>query len=1436
MLAIGRWRSENDIKHSEILTKFGFAFANSTDRGAVDLHTDEDSIKLQKEAGASDNTDGPSQSKKRPEGLAEFKAILDIQSELLDRYPPIYRIAGQKNDIDAKYNPGFFNENEGEMRPMGQASYELKAITAKSIGENLRSTPKDILNALSYALKMSLDLTTRLRSLDNDEIATKAFNTRKENLNTNSYLIFVDRENDEGFQEFYVAAMYELVNDLDEYDEKLYEDEDGNLNYEDLLDDYEGNSGKKAIFFDNPEDVEIFKEYAASILVSQWAQTSNGDDVISHSLQTAARDLFKMYDGLWAEWDYKARRSPRDLEENANYHYGMHSSVLKDFLKTMYDLTQDALKNAGVEYLTVYRGTGLEEEAVNFGPNAIKTGGGDVEVLQRPMSAWSWAKSTAMSFAADSKLVDRPAMFMGTIVPAEQILSFPGTGFGSFDEAEVVLLAGTRRKVRAIATDRNDPVTKQSDFLNENEASIAYHLLVELPENEEAFNNLIQFNRSTSESTGPSQSKKLPKVSVDSTEDNSDWTKSASQSKKEPPSLKEIHNYFITALLSAASDQKTRRLSGIGPTWAPVDIRDDSLTAEESKEIYTWYMSYVADGNKNTPPLSQKSMEYVSDHIMPLVNQVRSSAIVLPIRDMYIDIDSKVTVEVDRFAMNPALREGKSNYNTQHRAATAEGVSRFINKLSDMLSRVTIKFPKADLKVRITHPEVEDFFKPTANPDGSYKYTLAGMDYPNMYLFGPMVSVEDDPIVENLVDNPRADTTDMDRVIAHELGHILGQQDIIDFKDQQIIDTVTRFMRDYPLTDYADSDIEEYISEAYAGMMLSEDGIGKHKEVADFINYHIDLYNQKNTSTGPSPSKKKQIVDTARNLAATGIGFDPGANKRKLPNLRTANARRISIPGQTDTAIAPTDDNTRIKNNIIALGHLVLDDAVLDAEANLREAQLLPEGVSGDAHRKRLEKETLALKRKIKAGVSELENLSRNIMDKGFNNLGGAEQEEIYQMFKVADKKEVDMSPADRRKFDAEETLNMARLEYNDLIEDLMSTYVGEYSMFQFDVGDIQKFRVRDPYTNRITNKIGTREFVFDLRHLAKNPGTMLDALTEYAIMLGKIDISSVKEKAAELKNFRDQLREIEARKTDLINKYHELIGSNVISRMKDVGIEFDSVKASELFSQNRDSDWRSGTDPLYNKSLKENLQKTLDFIPKNIILAGIAHLAATKGKLAVYKSTARAHFFEVYGGGFFRGDTPDDFHHEVWHFFQNINPDITTIEHAFTYDRVKTNENVLKGMFKMYENYRGRTEDDVSFSGADVVNPYIVKQYPGWALQDSIFNPSNQYAEVATLAQNDLFTRPGAYSTPKGVTIQTGTGKNATLFSDAHIDIATGIWYTDETMTDMIDSKKITSIQGLDRQKDIDWDLKAFGVGLLLALAIPETDPSSKPEQEEQD
>jgi hypothetical protein len=161
------------------------------------------------------------------------------------------------------------------------------------------------------------------------------------------------------------------------------------------------------------------------------------------------------------------------------------------------------------------------------------------------------------------------------------------------------------------------------------------------------------------------------------------------------------------------------------------------------------------------------------------------------------------------------------------------------------------------------------------------------------------------------------------------------------------------------------------------------------------------------------------------------------------------------------------------------------------------------------------------------------------------------------------------------------------------------------------------------------------------------------------------------------------------------------------------------------------------------------------------------------------------------------------------------INPDISTMEHAFTYDRVK--ESNSPDIFPIMELYE--TSVEKSFSGAKVVNPYTVKQYKRMTSKMSSFSPLNHSAEVITTTMQDLFTSPGKYSTPNGVTVKTGTGKKTTIFSDAHMDIATGIWYTDATMTTKIDPKLITGIEGLDPYNDTDWDLKAFGIGLLLSL-----------------
>ena len=92
---------------------------------------------------------------------------------------------------------------------------------------------------------------------------------------------------------------------------------------------------------------------------------------------------------------------------------------------------------------------------------------------------------------------------------------------------------------------------------------------------------------------------------------------------------------------------------------------------------------------------------------------------------------------------------------------------------------------------------------------------------------------------------------------------------------------------------------------------------------------------------------------------------------------------------------------------------------------------------------------------------------------------------------------------------------------------------------------------------------------------------------------------------------------------------------------------------------------------------------------------------------------------------------------------------------------------------------------------------------------------------EVFTNGMDDLFGGEdiGKYTTPDGITVVTGKGGSREYYKDPHMDIATGIWYTDDTMTNMIDPKKITGIFGLDSTKPIDWDFKALSIGMLLAL-----------------
>lgn len=1417
-----------------------------------------------------------------PNDVPGFTDVLKIQSDLLNRRMSENQKTGI-NDIAKWYDPNTFDV-DSSIGYMGETSEQLKEITAKNIGQNMLSSPKDILGALDHAISISQVVRSRLSYLDSQKMALKALDTKLDDLNGNSIILFVDDSEHSPYEGLHLETLREVLDFMDPYDEEPYGNpyDEKTIDYKTLFEDYYANENKKPIFFDNPDDIEAFKEKAASILVAQWAETSNGSDLVSHALQIAAAEAFNMPAGSWAPWKAQGNdaQTTKDVLENAEYYYGIHSSVLKDFLRTMYDNTQQEFKNRGIKHLLVYRGTGVDQEAVKIDTGIEYNGIGDAEILQRPMSAWAWLHGDAFNFAT-SRLQERAGMFMGTIIPIEQVLSIPGTGFGCFEEAEVVLLAGKNRLVRAVTSDSSDPPLNQKAFINQNSGQVISYLLDQLPKDKNAFDNLIEFNSSTPNAAGPSQNREGASINVDDSVENSDWVISEFAKKKkldakenelpegsnqanlaeEPISLNELHRTFITALLAGAGDKRTRPLSDAKPEWLAADVESDNLTKAEKNAIYKWYMNVAMGDGASSDNLSINAQGYLTKNIIPLIDRHKEDHMLLPHHDIYVNKDNNVTIKVVRFITNPAKNNGKTNVNTEYRAATAAGVAKFANKLSDVLSRVKFKFPVKELQVIISHPNIEDFFKPFTRDNGTYGRNLAGLSFPHLFVNGKILNEEDNKPNPKLTENPRADATELESTIAHEIGHVLEQKGIINFSDQATKDTLRRFMTEYPLSDYAATDEGEYLAEAYAGMIISEDGIGRHKEVADWINNQIatvderkekaaidllkgmleklGISNDSKPSQNREGSKEQIIASAAKDIASSGIGFTPGTLKLK-GNIAT-DGPNISISGSPkDRAKAPSDQATALKNEMISLGHTVLDDAITLSNEQAKAEGLIPKGFTAEEYRKKLETDVRAVELEILKGDNKFRAMSRDLMRNAFNRLSYEDKEEIFQSLRQEALRGQGgaLSGKDINVFSAEETFNMLLVEYgDDLAYKLSYDYATTYPEFLFDTGKTVLMRQRAEFTGRLTKKVEEKKTQVDVTWAHEGEDTILSMLTKWAIQSGKIDMSEFAQKATEIKDFRDTLNSL-PKAEDFTNKYHSMISKNIKSQLEKAGVEFDSVPAHSFFKQyknyklintnNHFQDVRYDN----NRKLIKNLEDTLSLIPKDIILAGMDYLKETGGMLGVQVSDARAHFVQhwLHGaqivnmirkngqqsdGGYFRGNSADDYLHEVWHFFQMINPDISTIEHAFTYDRVKeANSPDIFPIMELYE-----TSVEKSFSGAKVVNPYTVKQYKRMTSKMSSFSPLNHSAEVITTTMQDLFTSPGRFSTPNGVTVKTGTGKKTTIFSDAHMNIATGIWYTDATMTTKIDPALITGIQGLDVSNDTDWDLKAFGIGLLLSL-----------------
>lgn len=190
----------------------------------------------------------------------------------------------------------------------------------------------------------------------------------------------------------------------------------------------------------NPEEV--------SLILRQWAQTSNGSDMRSLSLQEATAEEFDLKMSKWQKSsldamrkDIRAQTPPGSSPESwALEHMDSSYSPLisrtreRAILRGMYDNTQSKLRDAGYkpgDTVKLFRGMKHDQPIGSKGDNVPYRG--------NAMESWSVGYRPASAFAMP-KSESRPhGAVLGIEIPVENVLGTARTGFGCLSEGEFVI-------------------------------------------------------------------------------------------------------------------------------------------------------------------------------------------------------------------------------------------------------------------------------------------------------------------------------------------------------------------------------------------------------------------------------------------------------------------------------------------------------------------------------------------------------------------------------------------------------------------------------------------------------------------------------------------------------------------------------------------------------------------------------------------------------------------------------------------------------------------------------------------------------------------------------------------------------------------------------------------------------------------------------------
>lgn len=163
-------------------------------------------------------------------------------------------------------------------------------------------------------------------------------------------------------------------------------------------------------------------------LIRQWAMTSADD----HPVPLAMQRIVKRELAKGGKLDHMKRTSSWEASEEF---LKKHDKALTKFVRAMYEETQKALADAGIEELILYRGMAYKR-LPKWMPDPRQHA--TARAPLQPASSFASDASIAYMFAGSRK----GSMMMVIRVPRDRILGTARTGWGCLGESEWVVLGG----------------------------------------------------------------------------------------------------------------------------------------------------------------------------------------------------------------------------------------------------------------------------------------------------------------------------------------------------------------------------------------------------------------------------------------------------------------------------------------------------------------------------------------------------------------------------------------------------------------------------------------------------------------------------------------------------------------------------------------------------------------------------------------------------------------------------------------------------------------------------------------------------------------------------------------------------------------------------------------------------------------------------------